>query len=772
MKRKLIYMAFLMLITLSCTQEQLPAGNSGLASNILFSSNSASVIAKEKIYVWADKTSGIPYFNAWELIPDGQGGFKPTGEMQHFPAGNKALDFYALSGNFAPGDIVAGETPLPDQGLAYSVDPDQSVEAGYIRSDLLYAVQNNTTRQSENVNLKFYHMLSKVEVELKPGEGITAEELKSATVLIDARTDGNFTPRKVADAELADVRVRNRMLAVTGEPKTIHTLPKVDDATKREYSTALFFPQTVKGRRFITVILPNHKSYEYTPGELTLESGKQYKFRLTLDNRLKVDFEVKDWEVGDSVNAQPDLLGKITIIDAFTELPQGAEVNQAKDVVTMNHLPAVFTLAVGCDSQLEFVPDAGLPLTVEPLMETVWDGYNRFRITKTLIPPKWPEEKTVLHFRRKGLTGIYQGDTITLVSRKNPLVISGEMIFDRNTYIFDFGKYTDGEMGRLELPAGKKATLTFDQSEDKWAKIDMPAPNTLRILAGWRPNDPKADGRKQSATLTISDTDGSNAEQYIIKRENWGLPVVNIDGTWWCKYNLRGNGTLFEDQILSSNDPLKGKSPYEYLRNCTEDELLDFLGYQYQLGNAQGLPLTWDAAKSVFYYDGMQEVEWNDRPGISDILKRLFSVMVPPGYCAPSYENYLIFTKSTKTSLGGPGTKTYQNRENKTVTVSVALRDVRFIGHDYGSIGLYEFQVGNSPDKIVLCGLGTQTKIQHGNLSPTYLVLGAIIDNKASTWAITRDADNPQESWFKYDNRNNNQTNTTRCIKSPVEYMY
>ena len=56
--------------------------------------------------------------------------------------------------------------------------------------------------------------------------------------------------------------------------------------------------------------------------------------------------------------------------------------------------------------------------------------------------------------------------------------------------------------------------------------------NTYRLLGGWKPNDPKADGREQAGELIITDKDGSYSETYTIRRLNWGLPVVNVNGTW------------------------------------------------------------------------------------------------------------------------------------------------------------------------------------------------------------------------------------------------
>lgn len=126
----------------------------------------------------------------------------------------------------------------------------------------------------------------------------------------------------------------------------------------------------------------------------------------------------------------------------------------------------------------------------------------------------------------------------------------------------------------------------------------------LRILGGWKPNDPKADGRTQEGRIIIADADGSNSESYSLRRRNWGLPVVEIDGTWWCKYNLRGSVKKFEDQISIQADPASDRELADYLNTCDEDELLRLMGDQYQGGTQQGLPLGYDG--TAFQYEGMR----------------------------------------------------------------------------------------------------------------------------------------------------------------------
>ena len=110
------------------------------------------------------------------------------------------------------------------------------------------------------------------------------------------------------------------------------------------------------------------------------------------------------------------------------------------------------------------------------------------------------------------------------------------------------------------------------------------------ITACWAAgnNDPQADGRMQEGFLVITNTGGGAVERYAVRRRNWGLPVVNIGGTWWCKYNLRGNVTRYEDQVLIGDDPAADAELADYLTTCDDTGMLGLLGDQYQAGNRQG----------------------------------------------------------------------------------------------------------------------------------------------------------------------------------------
>lgn len=135
------------------------------------------IASGEKVYAWVDEVGASEYIHAWELTADGAGNF--SGTTQNYPVSGAAVNVYALHGNFT--GITAGTTTFPTS-LDHSVAADQATN--YAKSDLLCAKATNCARQVAAHNLQFSHLLSKVEVYLVSGTGMTDTELASATVKI------------------------------------------------------------------------------------------------------------------------------------------------------------------------------------------------------------------------------------------------------------------------------------------------------------------------------------------------------------------------------------------------------------------------------------------------------------------------------------------------------------------------------------------------------------------------------------------------------------
>lgn len=347
---------------------------------------------------------------------------------------------------------------------------------------------------------------------------------------------------------------------------------------------------------------------------------------------------------------------------------------------------------------------------------------------------------------------------VVLVFLSNPVKMQGVMEFDDNS-VCDFGRYIDGELAVMTIPEDKVIRLEFDENSPEWMKLEETAEGKYRILGGWRPNDADADGRIQEARIVISDASGAHNEVYTVKRQNWGLPVVKINGTWWCKYNLRGNVKEFADQILVSNDPARGGSVADYLAGCTDDEFLNVLGDQYQAGNLDGLKLKNDS--TGFLFEGYSTK--TDNFGTLDP-----HYMAPDGYEIPDYDDYRFFNWGNNSNLGYYNPGVFNNGLGQRLNFSVVEREAMFLGYEYGNITFYDFEYGG--EHLVLCGLGHQwseTSIAKK------MIQFATYGNSGSTWLIEGYSKSEGKgNWFKFTASNAVKTRTIRCVKSPVEYIY
>lgn len=476
---------------------------------------------------------------------------------------------------------------------------------------------------------------------------------------------------------------------------------------------------------------------------------------------------VEEWNQN-MTDAVPNYEGQITVNSTASQLPANVQVSENQKEVTVPSYATEFTLALNCDDELEAQPITDYPVTIEPVAATKGlAGTNLFRIRKTTYAPGVPADDVPIRFRRKGLNQIYDEDQIVLHLTANAATIEGEISFDRDRYSYDFGRYVENELGRITLPIGKELVAEAVEGEDLWIKVVPDTVNTqvMRIIGGWRPNDPKADGRTQAARLVIRNTDGSEREEYTLTRQNWGLPVVEFGGNWWCKYNLRGNATTITDQISIQEDQARTTNLADYMRDCDSTELLRLLGDNYQGGNVNGLPLKHNGTQ--FYFEGM-------KASAQDFGVLLPTAMAPAGYQIPDKADYSAFGANTNFNLGGTGNtpKTFTNPLGEEVSVRVIERVVSFYGAQYGTnVSFYEFTSGGNV--VVLCGLGHQWNTTAGNIAPKTLIM-ATYGSSGNTWTLVgyAQATKPNENWWKYTANNSTKTRVVRCIKTPVEYIY
>lgn len=462
-----------------------------------------------------------------------------------------------------------------------------------------------------------------------------------------------------------------------------------------------------------------------------------------------------DWEQGTASGSETQIKARVNV--EASALPADVKVNSTCDSVFIPYTENNFNLVLDAEPGATVTVGGRITgVNVQATATRTFEPVARLTVSNIHRLPGTIREYIYVDVYKEQ---IHKG-RIVLAFLPNPIQFEGSIILDEDG-ICNFDRYVDGELGRLILPDGKIATVETDNGQAPWIKLDEEA-DSYRILGGWKPNDPEADGRMQEARLVITDCDGSNREAYPIRRRNWGLPVVNIGGTWWCKYNLRGNTKSFDDQISIADDLAAGTSLLKRLTTCSDDELLSLIGGQYQGGNPDELPLSHDG--TVFYHEGMKSSaqNWGQIPATQ---------MAPDGYQLPTYNDYAFFVWGTNCNIGGVGTRTHQNSQGQTITVNIVEREARFLNQSYGTIAFYDFEYeGNH---WTLYGLGHQWDTTVGNIARMFIIM-AITGNTSSSWYMEgyAQASRPGQNWFKFTVQNSTKTRTVRCIKSPVEYIY
>lgn len=323
MKRNLKYticgVSAAMLALTGCNNDTLPGGDalteirlrSGLEvmSRAYTPKQESQIASGEKVYIWSDEASnGVSHFNAWELTADGSGGFNalPDEEKKYFPKSGDAINLYAIHGNFGSG-VEKDVTEFPDQDnpVVHSVETDQTTGGNYEKSDLLYATKHGIGKTKDAIALEFYHMLSKMEIAIRPGDGLTKENLEGATVkIVNTKTQVEFVPAKVGDLSAAN---RGDMLSATGTAQDI-TLPTVsvendgnEFTSADNYGEAIVVPQELpSGTKFIEVTPEGMAPLYYKlASDFTIESGKKYTFHITVNlTELEVTSSIENWEDG------------------------------------------------------------------------------------------------------------------------------------------------------------------------------------------------------------------------------------------------------------------------------------------------------------------------------------------------------------------------------------------------------------------------------------------------------------------------------------------
>ena len=256
-----------------------------------------AIVEDETVWAWvSDVGTGQKLYDAEKLTAQAGGALAGNpGRPMYFPQTGNAVNIRALHGTFNE-TFTEGETAFP-VSVGFTVAENQSAGGdAYVTSDLLYAASDNVSRTKSAVPLTFYHMLSKLELKIVRGEGVT--DAVEKVTLGGVAVGGTFTPAEGAD--LTQRTARAAMIAAGEQSATMTLGGAFWDEGIKTTNDAIVVPQSIGGKT-MTFTLASGGELVYTiPEGKAFESGKKHVYTVTLKGTgLSVESTIEPWDGSD-----------------------------------------------------------------------------------------------------------------------------------------------------------------------------------------------------------------------------------------------------------------------------------------------------------------------------------------------------------------------------------------------------------------------------------------------------------------------------------------
>ena len=156
---------------------------------------------------------------------------------------------------------------------SFSVLTDQSTDAGYLASDLLYASSTNLSKTSSAVVLNFSHKLARINVTLTKGESCTFDLSKSTVSIGGTKIGTTLNPSTGA------------LGAASGDVKDVKIGNEVNITASGVTAYGVVVPQEMAvGTQFVKIVANGKLLSANLSSAVTLEAGKAYNFNAEISS--------------------------------------------------------------------------------------------------------------------------------------------------------------------------------------------------------------------------------------------------------------------------------------------------------------------------------------------------------------------------------------------------------------------------------------------------------------------------------------------------------
>lgn len=208
----------------------------------------------------------------------GAGGALTVGTQYYYPTSGNGVNIYALY----PATAATGEL--------FTIKEDQSIDANYKASDLMYGkpvVANPVSPSANAVNIKFSHLLSKVTINLIAGANVTSLEGAKVELL-------GVKPSTTLTAGINGHSITD----ASGDATPITVMTATETVTS---GSAIIVPQTLP-EMFLQVTLGGATlTGKLDSGAPELTAGNAYTYNITVNMRggaLEIEGSITPWKDG------------------------------------------------------------------------------------------------------------------------------------------------------------------------------------------------------------------------------------------------------------------------------------------------------------------------------------------------------------------------------------------------------------------------------------------------------------------------------------------
>lgn len=237
-------------------------------------------------------------------------------DQPYFPEDkSKTLDIYAFSPRVYTG--TANLSTLTAQDV-FTTKADQTAEADYNASDFVWGVKTGVTftdasSTTSKVEIPLKHKLSKINVTIAPGNGMTLAKLHGARIKLNGvKLDGTVDFTTGAVVERAD----DTSTSYTNTPSSVILTSAADQTATASFteatvnytgatSSAIIIPQTIAASNtFITIELWDGTNYTTaynvkTTSSVTFAAETVYTYNIIVNaSGLSLTTSISDWTPG------------------------------------------------------------------------------------------------------------------------------------------------------------------------------------------------------------------------------------------------------------------------------------------------------------------------------------------------------------------------------------------------------------------------------------------------------------------------------------------